>query len=73
MLSKRYLKESEGDYAIALSYFEEYYSAYRYYLGKEPHFTFNDVDYFTVDCRADGLTEVIFYNKNNVELFSHLD
>lgn len=72
MLKPRYLKENERNNKIAQAYYYEYYYDYLEIHGCEPSFTFSDVEYFTVDNREDGLTEVVFYNKNNEYLFSDL-
>lgn len=72
MLKQRYLKESERTYAIAKAYYDEYCADYLESCGSEPSFTFEEVEYFTVEYREDGLTEVVFYNKNNEYLFSDL-
>lgn len=73
MLKQIYLKENEWNYAIAQCYYEEYYHDYLAHCGCKPSFTFSDIEYFTVENRNDGLTEIIFYNKNNEYLFSVLD
>lgn len=72
MLKQRYLKESERNYVIAHAYYEEYYCDYMEACGRKPSFSFDDIEYYTVEDRRDGLTEVVFYNKNNEHLFSDL-
>ena len=72
MLNRLDFKENEIAYVVASNYYEEYYSHLRSF-GYKPSFTFNDVEYFTVDNRKDGLTETVFYDKNKKILFSHLD
>jgi hypothetical protein len=72
MLKRRHLKESERTYAIASAYYDEYYDDYVESCGRKPSFSFKDIEYFTVNNRKDGLTEVVFYNKNNEFLFNDI-
>lgn len=72
MLNLLDLKENERAYAVASTYYDEYYSRLKSF-GYKPSFTFSDVEYFTVDNRKDGLTEIIFYDKNKKYLFNNID
>lgn len=73
MLKQRYLKESEWNYALALRYYGQLYYDFLECCGRKPSFTFDDIEYFTVKNREDGLSEIAFYDKNDGYLFCELD
>jgi hypothetical protein len=73
IMYKRLLNNNERNRRIAETYFYEYFYGFKEIWGTNPHFSFEDIYYFTVDNREDGLTEVVFYNKNDERLFSELD
>lgn len=67
MLHKRYDKRVIQ--CCFCNYLQHYYDVW----GTTPNFYVEDIEYFTVDERDDGLTEIIFYNNKDEVLFSDLD